>query len=60
MEMYIQLLAEPHKLTLKKSHFRGFVFGFSQATQFFAWGTTMWYGGYLVDQGEMTFEDVFK
>ena len=60
VEMFIELLAEPHKLTMKKSHFRGFIFGLSQAMQFFAWGTTMWYGGYLVDQDEAEFEDVFK
>ena len=37
VQMYIDLLAGPHKLTLKKSHFRGFIFGLSQAMQFFAW-----------------------
>ena len=37
VQMYIDLLAQPHKLTLKKSHFRGFIFGLSQAMQFFAW-----------------------
>merc|ERR1712088_304251 len=60
VEMFIELLAEPHKLTLKKSHFRGFIFGLSQAMQFFAWGTTMWYGGYLVENEGVEFEDVFK
>merc|ERR1719495_482350 len=59
INMYISLLEEPHKLTMKKSHQRGFIFGFSQAIQFFAWGLTLWFGGYLVDIGEADFADVF-
>jgi hypothetical protein len=59
IDMFIALLAEPHKLTMKKSHQRGFIFGFSQAIQFFAWGLTLWFGGYLVDIGEADFKDVF-
>merc|ERR1712106_55546 len=59
INMYIELLSEPHKLTMKKSHQRGFIFGFSQALQFFAWGHTLWFGGYLVDIGEADFKDVF-
>jgi ABC-type multidrug transport system fused ATPase/permease subunit len=59
VEMYIELLAAPHKLTLKKSHLRGFIFGFSQSIQFVAWAVIMWYGGYLVDQGETLFPAVF-
>jgi len=59
IDMYIELLSEPHKLTMKKSHQRGFIFGFSQAIQFFAWGLTLWFGGYLVDIGEAEFKDVF-
>jgi len=57
---YIDLLEEPHKLTLRKSHSRGNIFGFSQAITFFAYGITMYYGGVLIRDGEMTFEDVFK
>lgn len=59
VDMYIELLAAPHKLTLKKSHLRGFIFGFSQSIQFVAWAVIMWYGGYLVDQGETMFPAVF-
>jgi len=58
--MYTELLREPHKMTLKRSHLRGMIFGFSQAMQFFAWGITLWYGGTLIDDGKATFEDVFK
>merc|ERR1719483_1975780 len=59
IDMYIQLLEEPHKLTMKKSHQRGFIFGFSQAIQYIGWGLTLWFGGYLVDIGEADFKDVF-
>ena len=50
----------PHKLTLKKSHMRGFVFGFSQAVQFFAFGVSLFYGGKLVEQGEITYKKAFQ
>merc|ERR1712223_149875 len=59
VNMYVDLLTAPHKLTIKKSHLRGFIFGFSQSIQFVAWAVIMWYGGYLVDQGETEFENVF-
>merc|ERR1712226_1247184 len=59
VDMYVELLTAPHKLTIKKSHLRGFIFGFSQSIQFVAWAVIMWYGGYLVDQGETEFENVF-
>ena len=28
---YIRLLEKPHKISLRKSHYRGHIFGFSQA-----------------------------
>ena len=59
IDMYIALLAEPHKLIMKKSYQSGFIFGFAQAILFFAWGLTIWFGGYLVDIGEADFKDVF-
>jgi len=59
VDMYIKLLTEPHQLTIKKSHMRGFIFGFSQSIQFVAWAVIMWYGGYLVDQRETEFAAVF-
>ena len=57
--MFISELREPHRMTLSKAHMRGFIFGFSQSIQFVAWAVIMWYGGYLVDQGETEFENVF-
>ena len=46
-------------MTKKKSHQRGFIFGFSQAIQFVAWGVTLWFGGWLVERNEIEFTDVF-
>ena len=59
VNMYVDLLAVPHKATMRNSHKRGFIFGFSQGIQYFAWGLTLWYGGYLVDIGDATYQQVF-
>ena len=59
-DMYMNLLKAPHTMTMNRSHVRGFIFGFSQAMQFFGWGIATFYGGVLVDRDEITFEDVFK
>ena len=59
VKMYVDLLAVPHKATMRNSHKRGFIFGFSQGIQYFAWGLTLWYGGYLVDIGDATYQQVF-
>ena len=59
VNMYVDLLAVPHKATMRNSHKRGFIFGFSQGVQYFAWGLTLWYGGYLVDIGDATYQQVF-
>ena len=59
VEKYIELLTAPHKLTIRKSHLRGIIFGFSQSIQFVAWAVILWYGGYLVDQRETEFSAVF-
>ena len=58
-DLYIRLLAQPHKLALVRAHKRGVIFGFSQAAQFFGWGVTTWYGGVLVVQECMRYKDVY-
>lgn len=57
---YSEALLKPHLAALKKSHVRGAAFGFAQAIPFWAYATTMMYGGYLVDQNLIPYEDVFK
>merc|ERR1719394_2155514 len=59
VKMYVEKLAAPQQANLTKSHKRGFIFGFSQGVQYFAWGVTLWYGGYLVDIGDATYQEVF-
>lgn len=56
---YEDELQAPHAATLRKSHLRGFLFGFSQALQYFAWAMVLAYGGYLVDVGLLKFQSVF-
>ena len=58
--MYLSELREPHRMTLNKANIRGFIFGFSQAIQFFSWAACVFCGGYLVEAEEMNFHQVFK
>lgn len=60
IKTYIEKLAVLHKLSYSKSHIRGAVFGFAQASPFFAYGIAMYYGGYLVCKQEIPYEDAFK
>ncbi|KAK2720054.1 hypothetical protein QYM36_004083, partial [Artemia franciscana] len=60
VEQYIEALRKSHEKTIRHSHVRGVVFGFSQAISSWAYAVCMYYGGYLVSQNEMTFENVFK
>ena len=57
---YIQELEKPHQEAKRKSHIRGLVFGFAQSMPFFAYAGTMYYGGYLVDQGGLEYQNVYK
>ncbi|CAL4182056.1 unnamed protein product [Meganyctiphanes norvegica] len=57
---YSEALYKPHIEALKKSHVRGAAFGFAQSIIFFAYAIAMFYGGYLVNERLMTFNDVFK
>jgi len=56
---YTNLLAVPHKQSLVRAHKRGALFGFSQAAQFFGWGITTYYGGYLVVTECMDYQNVY-
>ncbi|CAL4059023.1 unnamed protein product, partial [Meganyctiphanes norvegica] len=57
---YSEALYEPHIAALKKSHVRGYAFGFAQSVPFFAYATAMFYGGYLVDIDIASYDSVFK
>ena len=58
-KMYQDLLAVPLQQNKKRSHMRGILFGFSQGIQYFSWGMSLWFGGYLVDIGEADYTEVF-
>lgn len=57
---YSKALLKPHEEALKKSHLRGAAFGFAQAMPFFAYAVSMFYGGYLVNENQLTYEKLFK
>ena len=60
VRVYVDELGGPHKKALKQAHIRGAIFGFAQATPFFAYAACMYYGGYLVDTDGLDYESVFK
>ena len=59
VEIYIQLLSEPHKANMKNCYLRGILFGFTQGLQYIMWAILMWYGGYLVEIGAMHYSLIF-
>ena len=44
----------------KKTRYRGVVFGLGQTSPFIAYGISLFYGGYLVANGQMSFENIIK
>ena len=57
---YEEELAVPHKRIMKRTHLRGIVFGFAQAAPFFAYAVVMYYGGYLIREAGLGYNDAFK
>ena len=49
-----------NRKALTRAHLQGASFGLSEAFMFFANAAAFRYGGYLVEEGEMTMEEVFK
>ncbi len=60
VQKYVQELEGPHNKAKKKSHIRGLVFGFAQSMPFYAYAGCMYYGGYLVDQKSLEYQNVYK
>ncbi|KYQ88935.1 ABC transporter B family protein [Tieghemostelium lacteum] len=52
MDKFKDCLKKPLKDSRRKANVSGFAFGFSQATLYFIYTLTYWYGGKLVDDGE--------
>ena len=59
VEIYIELLWNPHKANMKNCFLRGILFGFTQGLQYIMWAILMWYGGYLVENGAVHYSLIF-
>ncbi|XP_076435094.1 ATP-dependent translocase ABCB1-like [Babylonia areolata] len=58
-ERFTKHLRGPYNAALKKGHIVGFAFGFSQGCMYFVYASAFMLGAYLIEESEMTFEDVF-
>lgn len=60
LERYEREIMNVHNYCLKKSRFRGLVFGLGQTVPLLGYGLSLWYGGTLVAKNEMPYENVIK
>ncbi|XP_060076812.1 ATP-dependent translocase ABCB1-like [Ylistrum balloti] len=60
IRLYTESLKAPYKASKRKAHMIGIAFSFSQSIVFFLHAAAFYYGAYLVRQGDMDFDDVFK
>ncbi|KAK9877123.1 hypothetical protein WA026_016869 [Henosepilachna vigintioctopunctata] len=59
VDMFTGELKNHQARMLRNNHLKSFVFGIARSIQFFAYGTAMYYGGFLIRDG-MPYVDVFK
>lgn len=57
---YMTEIDQAHKIVRKKLAWRGFVNSFSQSIPFFAYALALYYGGLLVADRKIHFENVIK
>jgi ATP-binding cassette, subfamily B (MDR/TAP), member 1 len=60
LKRYSKEIDRVHEYCKKKSRFRGFVFGLGQTVPLMGYGLSLWYGGYLVANHKMSYQDVIK
>ncbi|XP_059477636.1 ATP-dependent translocase ABCB1-like [Neocloeon triangulifer] len=60
IEEYSNLLKAPHAKAMRTAHIRGLVFGFGQTMPFFAYGISLYYGGWLVHYEKLPYENIIK
>ncbi|KAF9689820.1 hypothetical protein SADUNF_Sadunf01G0132300 [Salix dunnii] len=60
VESFDRALAEPKKKSVKRSQVLGLTLGFSQGAMYGAYTLTLWFGAYLVKQGETSIGVVYK
>jgi ATP-binding cassette subfamily B (MDR/TAP) protein 1 len=53
-------LLPAHRVALRNTHIRGIVFALARSIMFFAYSTTMYYGGQLVVEDGIPFEIILK
>nr|XP_006823098.1 PREDICTED: multidrug resistance protein 1A-like [Saccoglossus kowalevskii] len=58
-KLYHDSLYPPYKAGLKKAHIYGLSFGFSQCMIYFVHAAAFRFGAWMIELGEMDFEDVF-
>ncbi|XP_059638215.1 putative ABC transporter B family member 8 [Cornus florida] len=60
LELFDEAQDEPRKEARKKAWLAGIGMGSAQGLTFICWALDFWYGGKLVDSGEISAGDVFK
>ncbi|KAA8534925.1 hypothetical protein F0562_029859 [Nyssa sinensis] len=60
LQLFDRAQDEPRKQARKKSWLAGIGIGSAQGLTFICWALDFWYGGKLVDSGEISAGDVFK
>lgn len=60
VQSFEEALSEPNRISVKKSQILGLVLGFSQGAMYGAYTLTLYFGAYLVKQGQTNFGVVYK
>ncbi|XP_031249243.1 putative ABC transporter B family member 8 [Pistacia vera] len=60
LQLFDEAQEEPRKEATKKSWLAGIGMGSAQCLTFMSWALDFWYGGTLVEKGEISAGDVFK
>ncbi|XP_022754975.1 putative ABC transporter B family member 8 [Durio zibethinus] len=60
LQLFDEAQEEPRKEARKKSWLAGIGMGSAQCLTFMSWALDFWYGGILVEKGEISAGDVFK
>jgi len=59
-QQYMSELLPAYKHSQQNTHVRAAVFGLARSIMFFAYATAMYYGGRLIVEDNVPFEDILK